>query len=105
MSGTLNMTKNPCLEAQRQWSDPTAIILLNGHSIKLSSKFETLHPQTSANLRHHLRISLHSGWWLMQKLTTYQSIENKCHWSAQTPVGHLYHPSPAKAQGPSLRKG
>lgn len=57
--GTANLAPNPCFgEFLGPKSESTEVILLNGHSIKLPSKFIPLCQYISVSLRHHQR-SLH----------------------------------------------
>lgn len=66
----------PCREPMfgefpHSWGEPATIILQNGCSIKLPSKF--LSPYIIREL------SSYCGWWLMQILTVGKSPDSKCH--------------------------
>lgn len=73
-----------------------SIILLNWLSIKLPSKIVTLY---SLSWELITEIIICSGWWLTQKYTTDQSIENKYGCSGQILKEHLYHQRLGEHQG------
>lgn len=66
-------------------SEPTAIILINGHNIKLHSAFAYLLMQLSDIIRE---VSLCSSC----RDSHLAKCREKFLWSAQPQMGHLYHP-------------
>lgn len=84
--------------------EPDTIILLNGHSNKLSSKFLSFFPYNRASLSSHKRSFDRSRWQLIQRPTTGQCAENKRLWSPRVQMGYLKY-TPLQAQGTSNKSG
>ena len=110
-TSTINMTQKAQLGGSQR-DEPTIIILLNGHSSRLPSKFESLHPHISAvqtssekflcamdggEYRNSQMIKEYSISIIVQSIVQHRvnRVQYKYQWRAYPPVNyHISQPSP-----------